>query len=123
LDLLVLAKTSIPNQGSTFQKTNLDKSGWEYKKCGREPGGEKVHELGECPAATEAKVNGIHGGENGGRCCWVVVGTFCNGEVQGTYVRKYNNCRNCDFYKSIMHEELKAGTFVLIAKISQMLGN
>ena len=30
MDLLVLAKTFIPNQGSTFQKTNLDKSDVEY---------------------------------------------------------------------------------------------
>jgi len=26
---------------------------WEYKKCGREPGGIKVHELGVCPATVE----------------------------------------------------------------------
>lgn len=28
---------------------------WEYFKCGREPGGSKVDELGVCPAATEER--------------------------------------------------------------------
>ena len=28
---------------------------WEVKKCGREPGGAKVAELGVCPASTGNK--------------------------------------------------------------------
>jgi hypothetical protein len=95
---------------------------WEFKNCDREPGGRKVHELGECPAATEAKVNGIHGGKNGGRCCWAIVGTLCKGEVQGTFVKKYSDCQNCDFYKSVRSEEIKTGRFMLITDIAQMLG-
>ena len=32
---------------------------WEVKKCGREPEGAKVAELGECPASTENKLHGV----------------------------------------------------------------
>jgi len=49
-------------------KTNC----WEYKKCGREPGGSKARELGIYLAATETKMAGVHGGSQAGRACWVV---------------------------------------------------
>ena len=85
---------------------------WEHKKCGREPGGGKVRELGMCPAAKERRLDGIHGGKNGGRTCWAVAGTFCGGEVQGTYAEKYGNCRKCDFYDLVWEQETH--NFVLI---------
>lgn len=78
---------------------------WEFKKCGREPGGAKVKELGICPAAQESSFNGIFGGKNSGRACWVVAGTFCKGEVQGSFAQKFKNCANCDFFKKVQEEE------------------
>lgn len=78
---------------------------WEYKKCGREPGGSKVAELGECSAATEKRVDGIHGGMNGGRACWVISGTLCGGKVQGTFAGKLSNCLACEFYKTVQNDE------------------
>ena len=81
------------------------KNCWEYKRCGREPGGIKVHELGECKAATEEKLDGVHDGENGGRACWVIAGTMCGGKVQGTFAQKYGNCVICDFFKQIKEDE------------------
>ena len=74
-------------------------------KCGREPGGAKAKELGECPAAKEARVDGINGGKNGGRACWVITGTLCKGETQGSYAQKILNCTKCDFYKKVVDEE------------------
>jgi hypothetical protein len=78
---------------------------WEYKACGREPGGNKVRELGECPASVEERLDGIHDGKNAGRSCWVVAGTMCGGAVQGTFAKKFDNCQVCDFYKQIKDEE------------------
>lgn len=78
---------------------------WEYKKCGREPGGENVDKLGVCIAAKEHAVNGIHGGKNGGRACWAIAGTLCEDEVQGTFARKFQDCIRCDFFKKVMEEE------------------
>ena len=74
-------------------------------KCGREPHGEKVAELGLCPTALAFHMNGIHSGENAGRACWVVAGTMCGGEVQGSYSRKVIDCTRCEFYKQVWDEE------------------
>jgi len=78
---------------------------WEFKNCGREPGGGHIHDLGICPAATTEIFHGLNGGKNGGRACWFVVGTLCNGEIQGTYAKKYKSCIYCDFYKKIKEDK------------------
>ncbi|MHA2010164.1 MAG: two-CW domain-containing protein [Promethearchaeota archaeon] len=78
---------------------------WEFKKCGREPGGAKVAELGVCPASLETKLDGVHGGKNAGRACWVVAGTMSKGEIQGTFAQKHNNCFLCNFHLIIIQEE------------------
>ncbi len=46
------------------------KNCWEVKKCGRQPGGEKVDELGVCPAAVPNEYDGTNKGNHGGRFCW-----------------------------------------------------
>jgi serine/threonine protein phosphatase PrpC len=74
-------------------------------KCGREPGGEKAHELGECPAAIDSTFNGFNLGQNAGRTCWLTAGTFCNGKVQGSLAEKRVSCRECDFYQKVNNEE------------------
>ena len=78
---------------------------WEYKNCGRQPGGSKINELGVCPASTENKLDGLNSGSNSGRACWVVSGTFCKGEIQGTFALKARNCLECDFYRAVVKEE------------------
>jgi hypothetical protein len=54
---------------------------WEFKQCGREPGGINVAEFGVCQAATEGNGGYANGGDHGGRFCWALTGTFCKGEV------------------------------------------
>jgi hypothetical protein len=78
---------------------------WEFKKCGREPGGAKVNELGICPASTDTRLDGTHGGKNAGRACWVVAGSYCGGKIQGTFAQKYGNCSKCDFFQKVKEEE------------------
>ncbi len=94
---------------------------WEYKKCGREPGGIKVHELGVCPSAIESGLDGTHGGKNAGRACWVVAGTFCGGKEQGTFAQKYGNCVICDFFKMV--KEAEGPDFTLSADLLVLLNN
>jgi len=72
---------------------------WEYMKCGREPEGEKVAELGICRAADEEFFNGINGGKNGGRICFAVAGTFSNGVVQCSCTEKLTSCKDCIFFE------------------------
>ncbi len=74
---------------------------WEFKKCGRE----KINKEGICPAAIEAKADSINRGLNGGRVCWAVAGTRCDGKVQGTYAQKLLTCLLCDFRQKVREEE------------------
>jgi hypothetical protein len=78
---------------------------WQFKKCGREPGGAKVSEKGVCAAAVERKLDGAHGGDCAGRSCWIVAGTLCGGIEQGSFAQKYHNCEKCDFYLLVRGEE------------------
>ena len=81
------------------------KNCWEFKKCGREPGGNKVSELGMCEAAVKEVADGLNGGKNGGRVCWAISGTLCGGTVQGLFASKVTSCLDCDFFKKVLEEE------------------
>lgn len=97
----------------------MKKNCWEFKGCGREPGGSRVGEDGICPATTTDKLNGVHEGKNAGRACWVVAGTYCGGIVQGTFAKKFDNCVKCDFYNKVKAEETP--NFQLSATLIGML--
>jgi len=74
---------------------------WEFFNCGREAGGEKVHELGICPAAIFDPADGFLDGNNAGKACAYVAGTFCSGTIQGTAREKEKNCAACEFYNAL----------------------
>jgi len=76
-------------------------------KCGFGPKGAKAKIRGVCPAAGENRLNGVHGGMNGGRACWFVDNTFaCNKEMlSGDFSNKYPTCKNCDFYWHVKNEQ------------------
>ncbi len=78
---------------------------WEFQKCGREPNGNRVDELGVCPAALDTSFDGINRGKNGGRVCWAIAGTFCEGEIQGAFADKRDSCVNCQFFKMVNSED------------------
>ena len=72
---------------------------WEHMKCGREPGGDKVAELGLCRVAIDKSLNGLNSGINGGRICFAIAGTFCGGEVECLFAKELGSCTKCEFYK------------------------
>ncbi len=78
---------------------------WEFKGCGREPGGANAEEQGVCPAATESTADRVNGGKNGGRTCWAITGTLCGDRVQGTFAKKLGSCLNCNFYRLVTAEK------------------
>ena len=92
---------------------------WEFKKCGRELDGDKISELGECPASVEKRLNGIHSGTNAGRACWIVAGTFCEGETQGVFAIKYDTCIDCDFYRKVQKENFN--NFQITLTLSKLI--
>ncbi len=101
-----------------MKKTGSKLNCWEVKQCGREPGGNR-NELGICPASREPRLNGMHGGKNAGRACWVVAGTLCGSKVQGTFAKKYDTCEQCDFFNLVKMEEGSSflGSLFLICKL------
>jgi hypothetical protein len=92
---------TVTGTAQTTRKLNC----WEYKKCGRQPQGPHVKDLGLCPASTETALDDVHDGTNAGRNCWVVSGTLCKGVVQGTFAQKFKRCEACDFYQKVRQEE------------------
>jgi hypothetical protein len=78
---------------------------WEIKQCGREPGGVRVSKLGVCPAARDRSFNGTNRGENAGRYCWRIAGTFCEGKSEGSFTDDLMSCAYCEFYRSVQEEE------------------
>lgn len=78
---------------------------WEFMNCGREPGGKNVSSLGVCPAAEDVSADGLNGGRNGGRLCWAIAGTLCDGKIQGTFAEKRLLCFACDFFRHVKEEE------------------
>ncbi len=78
---------------------------WEFFHCGREEGGAKVNEYGVCPAAVDREAHGLNNGVNGGRICWAIAGSLCDGEAQGIHVKEFGTCSDCSFYKKVKAEE------------------
>ena len=94
----------------------IRKNCWEIKNCGRQMGGNKVDELGECPTSRCTSAHSMNNGINGGRACWAVAGTLCGGKVQGRFADKVKGCANCDFFHQVAQEEGRA-----LATIPQIL--
>ncbi|WP_291322605.1 NAD(P)-dependent oxidoreductase [Desulfonatronospira sp.] len=77
---------------------------WDVMQCGRGPG-QGLDEENLCPAAGENRLDGVHGGRQAGRACWVVAGTCSGGSVQGQYAQTITKCRHCMFYQQVLSEE------------------
>jgi hypothetical protein len=58
-----------------------------------------------CPAYIETRLTGMHGGENGGRACWVTAGEICRRNMKKTRGTVLKTCQSCDFYKMVINEE------------------
>lgn len=74
-------------------------------QCGHEKGGLLEEKAGLCPVSVDTVHDGINSGAFGGRFCWAVAGTMCNGKVQGTFAEKRQSCVQCPFYKLVRAEE------------------
>ena len=71
---------------------------WEFKKCGREPGGRNILQYGVCSIPVAIDCDGINGGKNGGRACWLWRELACVKIMQKCSVQEIRECRECDFY-------------------------
>ncbi len=89
---------------------------WEFMRCGREPKGQKVSEMGICPSAEMKKYDGINRGKNSGRICWALVGTLCGGRIQGVFAEKISSCLKCEFYQYVCLQEGKEMQYALLSR-------
>ena len=82
---------------------------WQYMQCGREAGGLRAKELGVCPASTDKRLDGVHGGKNGGRACWAVAGSSAKKKRSGILAAKDKDwdCTSCDFFGMVADQEGK----------------
>ena len=80
---------------------------WQYMSCGREPGGAHTDRFGVCPVSTDNRLDGVHGGKNAGRACWVVGGSFMKEAGGMAPLSGHRDCRECDFYNAVHFEEGK----------------
>jgi rubrerythrin len=107
-------------EGRTIIEESVSKLNcWEFKSCGRQPGGIREHDLGGCPVTREKRLDGVHDGVTAGRACWVVAGTSCKGELQGTFAREFKKCETCDFYMKVHDEE--CSTFRSLAELLSII--
>jgi hypothetical protein len=86
---------------------------WEFMKCGKERGGSRASETGECLASTILEADGLNGGMNAGMMCWAVAGNLCGGKSVGVFVPKVINRMECPFYKKVAEEQGKDLIFTL----------
>lgn len=91
---------------------------WDFMQCGRGPGA-KTDTGKACPVPGEKRLDGIHGGINGGRACWFVAGTLCDGDVAGTFAKKIKDCEQCDFYQKVFQEDNHR--FIITREIREIL--
>lgn len=66
------------------------KNCWELRGCGRERGGSRVRDLGECIASREGL----------GHSCWAIAGTLCSGTTEGSFAANEGTCMLCAVLKS-----------------------
>jgi len=85
---------------------------WEFKNCGREPGGENSQKLGICRASVESKFNGINHGNNAGRYCWKVKISEENSNVADKTLSSIMTCIECDFFIKVKEEEKNGFNFL-----------
>jgi hypothetical protein len=57
------------------------------------------------PVTMAERLNGVHEGVAAGRACWVVAGSLCTAEIQGTFAKEFKKCEACDFYIKVHNEE------------------
>jgi len=76
---------------------------WEFKNCGREPGGLLAARYGVCPVARAYKYDGRNDGQAAGRACWLVPRRFEHANRRAQ-IPTIAACRDCAFFRRVQFE-------------------
>ena len=71
---------------------------WDFRKCCDKSMSHHASKSIVCPVKKELKANGLNGGINGGRICWVIMDSHCKKKAQSV-------CFQCEFRYKVMAEE------------------
>jgi hypothetical protein len=78
---------------------------WEFMKCGKHVENGKTDRSDVCPVAIEKTANGLNGGVNGGRICWIVADMCCRRWMPCQDNKRNDPCFSCEFRFKVMAEE------------------
>jgi chemotaxis signal transduction protein len=73
---------------------------WDVKSCKKK----------ECPAY-----------ENSDLRCWMISGTFCRDEIQGSFHEKIEACRKCNFYQQAQSDQAVFNMGIVVDSVSEVL--
>ena len=93
---------------------------WEFMKCGKGPSMNGKGKCNSCPIANSTLADGLNGGINGGRICWIIAETCGNGKVQCSDFHRKNSCFSCEFRFKVTIEE---GLLSICKATGQFLDN
>ena len=77
---------------------------WEFMKCGKCPS-KNGNKSSICPVASETSANGLNGGIDGGRLCWVITADGCMDKVKCSDLHQGDFCYQCEFRYKVKNEE------------------
>lgn len=77
---------------------NMNKC-WEKKQCGKQ----------DCPAH-----------QNSDSRCWMISGTYCRDEIQGSYHDKKEACQKCDYYLETMKKRAVLSMGIVVDGVSEV---
>ncbi len=76
-EVLPIFERAVKDDDVIFENPNLVKC-WEKKDCKKT----------DCSCLDNENLR-----------CWQIAGTFCGGKVQGSFVDKYENCKECEVFR------------------------
>jgi len=79
--------------------SHMDKC-WEIKSCKKK----------ECPAYESRDLR-----------CWIISGTFCRDEIQGSFHEKIAACRKCNFYQQAQTHQSVITIGIVVDAVSEVL--
>jgi len=73
---------------------------WKVKSCGKR----------DCPAFESSDLR-----------CWMISGTFCRDEIQGSFHEKIEACRKCNFYQNALNYQAVITIGIVVDAVSEVL--
>jgi hypothetical protein len=78
---------------------------WEFMKCGKGIGENETDKSEPCPVALKISADGLNGGINAGRICWIIAEGKCHSKVRCNKIHQKEACFSCEFRYKVMAEE------------------